>query len=708
MKTINFLILKITLFLSLICAVNIQAQSQYKLDKSFPIANRGAAIFDVAEDSTGNMYVVGMSRSTGVYNSNPSTTVSMGKAFILKINSLGNIAWVKYMGGHGSSAANSISLGPDGHLVIGGDLDSGIISTNISGLQNYTNAGPNDNFIMKLDTSGSLIWFKVFVGSGTVYNESSFGQLAIGGNGDVYATGSFSGQVDFDPGPASFYRYSAGSSFFADIFLVKITSSGNLRWVKAVGEAYHDFGISLVLDEQENVFIGGMFSDTVDFNPSAGGGVVSSTSHPGIPVGVRPTQDCFIAKYDSSGSFSWVKGFGGKWEDRLSDLEIDDAGNLYSTGWFVDTADIDPGPSSHLVYASGGRGSDAYIHKLDSSGNLIWVKTYGSIRSNDGLEGLAVGSAGHVFTTGAFVESVTFDASLGNVYSGDTSNPFTVTGLIELDGNGQFVWAQPLQSNFVVGLGVGYRYSGEPYIFGVCSDGMDIDPTMKNEHLVTSSQGTNSFFYQLRLCSGTLDTIVDTACNYVVFRDSIFSESGIYTFPLLTNSGCDSIIVLDLTIDSLNTRIRFRDSTTFEAEEMGATYVWYNCTKATYLNNETSRYFSPPNKDKYAVLIRRDGCSRLSNCMSLAEISIPVAEKSIFKLYPNPVNDKLVISSEEFVGLRVNIELYTANGALVKDYGKLLLADHQHTLEVSHLQKGTYLLKLTKGGYPEYFKIVKN
>lgn len=706
MKTIFFLILKITLFLSLIWGANIQAQSQYKLDKSFPIANRGAAIFDMAEDSTGNMYVVGMSRSTGVYNSNPSITVSMGKAFILKINSLGNIAWVKYMGGHGSSAANSISLGPDGHLVIGGDLDSGIVSTNISGLQNYTNAGPNDNFIMKLDTSGSLIWFKVFVGSGTVYNESSFGELAVGGNGDIYATGSFNGSVDFDPGVGTHYEY-LGQSFFADIFLVKLSSNGNLRWVKAIGEAYQDFGMDLVLDDQENVLLGGMFTDTVDFNLSGGGGVVSSTPHPGISFGVRPTQDCFIVKYDSSGSFSWVKSFGGKWDDRLSDLEVDNGSNIYTTGWFVDTADIDPGVGSQQVFATGGVGSDAYIHKLDSSGNLIWAKTYGSDKSNDGLEGLAISNSGNVLTTGAFVESVSFSGSSMNYYPGDSANPFTLTGLIELDANGQFVWVQPLQSSFVVGAGVGYRYGGEPYIFGVCGDGMDIDPTMKNEHLVTSSQGTNSFFYQLDSCMGSLDTITDTVCGYVVFQHSVLYQSGEYQFPLLSKSGCDSIIVLNLIIDSLDNRIQFVDSTTFEAVEFADSYVWYNCSKGHYLTNETGRSFSPKDMDDYAVLIQKDVCSELSNCMSLQDISLPYYGASKFSLYPNPVESGLTLCAKGDQNSIMSITLHSLTGALIWDFGNRQFSGERLQLNFSHFEKGAYFLKLSTSAGSQYIKVIK-
>ncbi|WP_417590259.1 T9SS type A sorting domain-containing protein [Owenweeksia hongkongensis] len=705
MKTQTTQMLKAVLLIVLISCVKVHAQSPYVLDKSFTISNSGSNIFDMVEDEQGNMYVTGNSRTTGMFQSTPPTKVSAGKAYVLKIDSMGDIAWVKYLGGNGYCLGKSVALAPDGHLVIGGYLDSGITSTNINGLQNYTNGGQNDNFIMKLDTSGSLVWFKVFLGSGTVYNESSFGELAVGGNGDIYATGSFQGVVDFDPGAGTSFGFSIGS-FHSDIFLLKLNSQGEFRWAKSMGAGNRDYGMALSLDASENIIIGGSFSDTVDFDPGTPIGIIGSTPLQ-LVLGTIPMEDCYIAKYDSSGSFGWVKSFGGRNADRLKSLQLDSMDNIYTAGWFTDTMDLDPGLGNYQLIPKGLYGSDGFVQKLDANGNLIWGKGFGAPVVNDQVVSIAVGKHGHVLVTGVFDDSIEFNPGSGVYYPGDTSKPFSISGLIEFDGNGQFIWAQPLQSNYVYGAGVGYRHSGKPFIFGRFKGDLDIDPTMKGEHILNTPFQTNTFFYQLDRCGGTLDTIADTVCGYTIFQDSALGKSGLYTFPSLSKAGCDSIIVLDLTIDSLNDGVRFLDSTTFEAAEPAASYAWYNCTKGTFVPNETTRYFSPTDNQLYAVLVYRDACSELSDCISLTHISTPELDIREFQIYPNPVNNELVIKSVDFASKNVQVKLYSLNGALIKDFGNMNFSDERQKLDFRLVAKGIYMLKLQDGNRPEYFKVIK-
>jgi len=82
------------------------------------------------------------------------------------------------------------------------------------------------------------------------------------------------------------------------------------------------------------IYVTGSFLDTVDFDP--GPGIDNQTSN-GI-------FDCFLSKFDTSGIVLWTNVWGGAGWDKGTGVSIDQAGNVYATGYFSDVVDFDPGP----------------------------------------------------------------------------------------------------------------------------------------------------------------------------------------------------------------------------------------------------------------------------------------------------------------------------------------------------------------------------
>jgi hypothetical protein len=134
-----------------------------------------------------------------------------------------------------------------------------------------------------------------------VYNFNSIGELAIGSAGDIYLTGSFAGKVDFDPGADTVYKTPAttfpGPAYAEDIFILKLNSQGDYKWVRQVRGGFSDYGLALKLESQENLIVGGTFQDTVDFNLGRPNGIIGEP----LIAGIVRVGNCFIAKYDSSG-----------------------------------------------------------------------------------------------------------------------------------------------------------------------------------------------------------------------------------------------------------------------------------------------------------------------------------------------------------------------------------------------------------------------
>ena len=167
--------------------------------------------------------------------------------------------------------------------------------------------------------------------------------------GNVYTTGYFEGSVDFDPGIGTNLLTSAG---LIDIFVLKLDTSGNFQWAKSMGGNSNDAGCSIALDGSGNVYTTGYFLATADFDPGPGTTNITSAG----------LTDIFISKLDAAGNFIWVKGIGGTYTDRAQSIAVDNLDNIYTTGFFCETADFDPGEGTSTLTSAGL--DDIFVLKL--------------------------------------------------------------------------------------------------------------------------------------------------------------------------------------------------------------------------------------------------------------------------------------------------------------------------------------------------------
>ncbi|MBT6372369.1 MAG: hypothetical protein HOJ86_06840, partial [Acidimicrobiaceae bacterium] len=132
--------------------------------------------------------------------------------------------------------------------------------------------------------------------------------------------------------------------------------------VAVFGGTNADYGYSVAVDSSGNVYTTGYFNGTVDFDPGAGTANLTSNGY----------KDVFVSKLDSSGNYVWAKNFGGTGNDMGYSVAVDSSGNVYTTGYFTGTVDFDPGAGTTNLVPNGS--SDAFVSKLDSSGDLVWAK----------------------------------------------------------------------------------------------------------------------------------------------------------------------------------------------------------------------------------------------------------------------------------------------------------------------------------------------
>ncbi|MCW3104939.1 MAG: hypothetical protein JWO09_3379 [Bacteroidetes bacterium] len=297
----------------------------------------------------GSVVVAGMFRDTVDFDPGPGIAdlLSPGyeDAFIMNLNSSGDLTWVKQLHGPADDIGFSIALDAPGNCYITGYFNGSVDFNPDPGVFNMSSMDEEDIFILKLDTAGSFVWARSMGGS-----LSNMGlSIATDPYGNVYTTGMFWGTVDFDPGAGTCSITSPGSF---DVFISKLDAAGNFVWAKAMQGPSVGEGYSIAVDAYSNVFVTGVFWGTVDFDPGVGVYELN-------PVG---NCDIYILKLDASGNFSWAASMGSTGVDAGYAISVDGYGNIYLCGMFSNAMDADPGSGLFTLTPTGGY--DIFIQKL--------------------------------------------------------------------------------------------------------------------------------------------------------------------------------------------------------------------------------------------------------------------------------------------------------------------------------------------------------
>ena len=356
----------------------------------------------IAVDDSGNVYTTGCFTGTADFDPGPGTanlTSAGGEfdadVFVSKLDSNGNYAWAKQLGGVNSDWAEGIALDDSGNVYSTGSFFATGDFDPSGGTATLTSGGGDDAYVSKLDSDGNFVWAGAMGGPGS----DAGSDIVVDALGGVYTTGFFSGTGDFDPSGATANLISAGSN---DIFVSKLDSGGNFVWAGAMGGSSTDNGLGIAVDSTGNVYTTGSFEGTADFNP--GGGTANLNGAGGT--------DIFVSKLDSGGSYVWAGRMGGPSADVGEGIAVDSAGEVYTTGFFRGEADFDPAPPDTPLYSVGD--SDIFVSQLDTAGNFIHAKGMGGTGTDVG-KGIVVDGAGSVYTTGFFSDTADLDPRAFNI-----------------------------------------------------------------------------------------------------------------------------------------------------------------------------------------------------------------------------------------------------------------------------------------------------
>ncbi len=265
--------------------------------------------YGIAVDSEGNSYVTGFFMYSAMFGSTQLTSQGFADVFVAKLDTNGVWDWAVSGGGSQPDYVCDIAVDTNGNIYLTGDFEGSATF----GSNTITSLGDVDVFIAKLDSTGTWVWAKSG-GSGSI--ERGY-DIAVDSNANVYVTGMFLSSVTFGtitlPGQGG-----------VDLYVVKLDCEGTWQWAVSAGSGATEGAWGITVDEKDNPFICGVFSEVV----TIGGSTIVS----------QGINDVFVASLDSRGVWQWAMSAGGADSDEGYALCSDHSGSLFVTGYFDGSA----------------------------------------------------------------------------------------------------------------------------------------------------------------------------------------------------------------------------------------------------------------------------------------------------------------------------------------------------------------------------------
>jgi hypothetical protein len=266
-------------------------------------------------------------------------------------------------------------------------------------------------------------WAWASKGIGANYEGGS--NTATDNLGNVFVTGTFDSTITFG-------AYTLIDTTGLSMFIVKYDALGNVLWANNVMGLTNMFGgyqgCDITTDAQGNVYMIGNFDE-----PSISFGAIALTNSNGLNYGTN----FFIVKYDGSGNALWAEGGEGVAYSTTADA----LGNVFVAGIFARSINIGAYTLANLDTSTTSYYADIFTVKYGTSGNIIWVKSAGGLKDDNGPY-IDVDTFGNVYVTGSFnSSSMTIGAFTINNSNNSGNNGYDIF-IAKYDAMGNVLWAK--------------------------------------------------------------------------------------------------------------------------------------------------------------------------------------------------------------------------------------------------------------------------
>ena len=475
-----------------------------------------------------------------------------------------------------------------------------------------------------------------------------------------------------------------------DVLVIKTNSIGDTIWSKTFGGILdNEYGFHVIQTTDGGYMVSGVASSFAD-----------------------ASGDMYAIKLNSDGDTSWTRTYGGIGYEWGAGVQQTTDGGYIIAG---------------QTPAFGAGGFDAYLVKIDASGNIEWTKTYGGTGSDHGTSVQQTSDGGYIIT-------------------GSTDNTFGFGGsnfyLIKTDSQGNHVWSKAYgNSGFEEGKAVKQTTDGGYIIAGTSEDALG--PLGPDMCLIKTNAVGDTLWAKLyggALIDECYDVQQTTDNGYVMVGKSFsFSSDGDY----------------DVYVVKVDGQGAEQWSKTYGGSDINHNEIGYSIHQTTdhgyIISGETMFGFGVGLKNIY--LIKTDslgdsGCNQ-GNAATLTSnylpqvvttpsvvgtggmmtmpatevnagttptnlcISVPnsvneIYDDSSISIYPNPFESRVTIFFND--NLHINsIRIYNVFGQLVNspiEVGNSYSSD-SIVLELNEFKSGTYFIELTTSGFSRTIRLNK-
>lgn len=475
-------------------------------------------VTDTHVDASGNVYTTGFFSYSCDFDpgSGQNMLVAFGAQdiFVAKYSPQGQLLFVEQVQGNINTRGIKVRLSASGKVIVSGRYESFLVFDPYNTAVPLSAEGQGDIFVARFDGTTGAFETALSIGS---FGEDVVSEMSVVGD-QIILAGSFSGAVDFDP--------FAGESILVGGlnttgFMMKLNSMTSFAWAKQLPA----YAVNSLKADANGIYAVGNFSGTIDLDPGAGN--ITATSN-----GVR---DGFATKFDNNGNVVWAKSFGGSGTEYIFDMAIDASGNLYIGGGFTGSIDLDPSGATTGGNALDTNG-DAFISKLDASGNFVWGKIFGGTGYEDATSLITMANNRLIVSGNYYQVATDLDPTAGTKSIPNNGGYDVYISYFSTDGT------------FIDGFGYGGDHpsdfdgallatnGGENFIaYGSFSQSVDFDPSSDVNGLADNIQQGYITYY------GFLDTVPAGQPTSLNLTPASGSVAGSFTAAA---SGPDGYIVV--------------------------------------------------------------------------------------------------------------------------------------------------------------------
>ncbi len=471
-------------------------------------------------------------------------------AFCISQASAQSIDLAKYLTGPDNSSPYDMTIAPNGDMIFVGaivdsvDFDPGSGETILVGSESPTGTSP---YICRYDASGNLLW--AYVWEISIFNSDFVLMTDLFSNGDILvgmheccdfedldptegtyyfnsldgsnffirlnADGEFISVIDVDPnfpGPKQMIIGEDGQLYLSGFGYGGLYAYGMIGkfdpttgapiWVKSFGAAGGDTSApDIAIDANGNIIAAGSTdANTIDLNPGVGTNMVTTSGG----------YDGYIIKLDNDGNHIWSGIVGGTQNDYNIAVDVDDDGNIYTTGYFYSpTCDLDPLDAVQSYNQMTLEWSDMFVTKMDPLGVIQFIHHFGSdynlggSNNERGIDILVDSMHDKYYVSGTIQGHVDLDASAVQFNMDYMFTAFV--GSYQLDGNLEMV--RTFGDYNTSGFSLRQDEIGQVYGFGTSSNNLKFYTT---SGVVTTldNEANGLYFFRMSDCAEPLPTSV--------------------------------------------------------------------------------------------------------------------------------------------------------------------------------------------------------